>query len=157
MSSGCFPSVSLPVPHSHMGFFQRIPGTDGPGRPVIVNWQGDGNFELEVVGESHYQAAFEAICGPRCEEGEDRIVVATLICDDKNLFDPNAVRVEVAGCAIGHLSREAALIYRALLQQCGYPGADAKCAARITGGWARGARGEGHYGVRLDILAPEAT
>jgi hypothetical protein len=35
---------------------------------------GPGTFSLPIVGESYYQDALKAICGPRKEEGEEKIV-----------------------------------------------------------------------------------
>ena len=135
-----------------MGYFSRIFGTEGPSG-ATAKWEGDGRFETLVVGESHYQDALEAICGPRCEEGEDREVTATLICDDANSFDANAVRVDIDGRTVGHLSRDSAALYRAHLREKGFGKSPATCTARITGGWARGPRGAGHYGVAPDVLS----
>jgi hypothetical protein len=55
---------------------------------------GDGEFLTEVVGESNYQRALETICGGRCEEGHNKHVVATLVLEDSNRHDSNAVRVD---------------------------------------------------------------
>jgi len=113
--------------------------------------QGSGAFALAIVGESHYQEALEAICGPRSDEGEDRRVEARLVLEDDNPYDSMAVRVDIQGLTVGYLSREHARQYRTRLGNAGHAGADAYCKARIRGGWDRGERGHGYYGVYLDL------
>ncbi len=114
--------------------------------------KGDGDFDMEVVGESHYQKNFEFICGPRSKNGEERKVEAALVPDPKNLFDPNAVRVEVQGRIVGHLSREIAKNFRELLHKFGIPADTILLVdAEIRGGWKRSDDDEGNYGIRLDM------
>jgi hypothetical protein len=118
----------------------------------VVRLPGPGLFALEVKGESHYQKNLEAICGPRTDEGEDRQVIATLIGEDDNRADPNAVRVEIAGYQVGYLSKPDAVGYRQALRVAGYPVLPvASCDARIRGGWQRRNGDTGHYGVWLDV------
>ena len=54
-----------------MGFFSRLFGfgQSSPGsRPGIsAHLRGSGAFALPIVGESHYQEALGAICGPRSD------------------------------------------------------------------------------------------
>ena len=45
---------------------------------------GDGSYRVEVVGESHYQEALEAICGGRTEEGARQECTATLVPEPTN-------------------------------------------------------------------------
>jgi HIRAN domain-containing protein len=122
-----------------------------PRSGMLATLPGPGTFQIEVVGESHYQGALQAVCGPRCPEGEDRFVRATLVHEDSNAHDPKAVRVDIQGQTVGYLSRETARLYRAQLRQAGHPGITAGCAARIRGGWDRGGGDQGHYGVWLDL------
>lgn len=120
------------------------------GRPEVVGINGNGEFELDVVGESHYQAALEKICGPRKEKGENRIVQARLILDDHNPKDKQAVRIEIDGLLVGHLPHDAARSFRAELKRKGHASAIGTCRAKIKGGWQR--KGStGSYGVFLDI------
>lgn len=138
-----------------MGFFARLFGAAQsqaqvpPGMRAYL--EGPGTFALPVVGESHYQRALETICGPRSDEGEDRRVEARLVLEDDNSYDPLAVRVDIEGLTVGYLSREHARQYRARLGKAGYAHADAYCRARIRGGWDRGDRGKGYYGVYRDL------
>ena len=69
-----------------MGFFSRLFGfgQSPPGSPpqgMRAHPRGSGAFALPIVGESHYQEAIEAICGPRSDEGEDRRVEAHLVLE----------------------------------------------------------------------------
>src|SRR5882724_1380674 len=139
-----------------MGFFSRLfgfgqspPGSPPPGMSAYL--RGSGEFALPIVGESYYQEALEAICGPRSEEGEDRPVEVRLILENDNPHDSMAVRVDIPGQTVGHLSRDHARQYRKQLERAGYASTDAYCDARIRGGWDRGDGDQGHYGVYLDL------
>ena len=118
---------------------------------ISVKLKGDGSFDVEVVGESHYQTALESICGPRTRDSTSKHVEAVLVLDDSNKYDPKAVRVEINGKIVGHLSREDAQTYRDKLDAMKRPGARATCAAHIVGGWDRGSGDRGSYGVYLDF------
>lgn len=140
-----------------MGFFGRLfgfgqPGPGSPPQGVRVHLRGSGAFALPIVGESHYQEALEAICGPRSVEGKDRRVVAHLVLEDDNPHDSMAVRVDIQGLTVGYLNREHARQYRNRLRKAGSHSADAYCDARIRGGWDRGEGRRGYYGVYLDLL-----
>jgi hypothetical protein len=109
-----------------------------------------GSFTIEVVGESSYQSALERICGGCSENGVEKYVVATLVPEDSNPYDENAVRVDIVGTTIGYLSRHAAKIYRKRLKE--EPATTPReCRAVIRGGWDRGRDDRGHFGVRLDL------
>lgn len=111
--------------------------------PIKV--EGTGTFATNVAGESFYQDTLEAIAGHRTEHGWDLPAEATLICENTNLYDPKAVRVEIFGRLVGYLSRERARRHRQRFGQ-----RIVHCAARIVGGWKDG-RGSGDFGVRLDL------
>jgi hypothetical protein len=59
--------------------------------------------------------------------------------------DDQAVKVVIRGHQVGYLSRADARRYRAM------PTAPAQVPALVVGGWDRGDRGVGHYGVRLSL------
>lgn len=119
----------------------------------VVPLDGPGTFRLAVVGESSYQGALEHICGPRCEEGEHRVVDAVLVPEKGNKFDDQAVYVEIAGRKVGYLTKEHARGLRSLLAN--RSGTRAACRAEIRGGWSRDDGGDlGHYGVWLDVNLP---
>lgn len=118
-------------------------------RPVFV--RGTGEYGYDVVGESNYQQALEAICGGRTEVSANELVEAVLLCEDSNPYERQAVRVDVQGRTVGYLSRPDAWDFRRFLAESGCPGHPAVCAAVIRGGWYRDAADFGHYGVKLDL------
>jgi hypothetical protein len=120
-------------------------------QPSVLRLPGFGAFALEAVGESHHQAALERIAGGRGPDGVDTMVDATLVYEDNNPYDSDAIRVEIAGVTIGYLSREHAREYRRQMATAGHTGATAVCAANIRGGWYRGDDDQGNFGVRLDV------
>ena len=117
-------------------------------------WRGSGDFDFEVVGESHYQDALTSICGGYCEEGHEYACTATIIPEQNNRYDKNAVAIYIRGQKVAHLSREDAAEYRADLRSAGLGLVAVECDAMIVGGWDRGARGMGHFGVKLDLDLP---
>jgi HIRAN domain len=110
-----------------------------------------GSVPLEVVGESHRQDALWGIAGGRSTEHVRQRVMAVLIPETTNEYDPNAISVWVNGLQVGFLSRENAARYRpgllALWQQhkkpIGLEGA-------IVGGGRRPDGEIGYLGVFLD-------
>ena len=112
---------------------------------------GPGTFQIEVVGESHYQRTLESICGGRSEDGANKIAQATVILEDDNPHDNRAVRVDIDGQTVGYLPRESARVYRRKLKEAGYPRLTGTCSAVIRGGWDRGGDDRGYFGVWLDL------
>jgi hypothetical protein len=110
-----------------------------------------GSVALEVVGESHRQDALWGIVGGRSTEHVRQEVVAVLIPETTNEYDPNAISVWVNGLQVGFLSRENAARYRpglvALWQQHGKPVA---LQGTIVGGGRRPDGDIGYLGVFLD-------
>jgi hypothetical protein len=118
----------------------------------VVTLTGSGDFGLEVMSVAFYEDNLERICGPRTDQGENRIVPARLVLEDTNPKDPEAVRVEVNDLQVGYLNRSFAHQYRQQLKQTGHPRAIGVCSAKITGGWKRkSGKRAGLYEVWLDI------
>lgn len=114
---------------------------------------GDGTYEQEIVGESHYQDALERLAGGRSERGAHVEVRAELVLEDDNPYDGQAVAVMIGGEIVGHLDRGMARAVRAKLAAAGAPRDwPIHCAAVIVGGWSRD-RGTnvGSFGVKLDF------
>ncbi|PTL78675.1 HIRAN domain-containing protein [Vitiosangium sp. GDMCC 1.1324] len=109
---------------------------------------------VHVVGESHYQPALERLAGGRSDESVRVDVVATLKREPDNRYDTNAVVVLIEGRQVGYLSREDAPVFQPLLKEMEARGEVATCSAVIVGGWDRGARGKGSFGVRLRLARP---
>lgn len=89
----------------------------------------DGDFLLEVVGESNYQSDIQ-----RALEfgGED--TVALLVPEPDNPYDPNAVAVYVCGLKVGYLARSHAACYQqGLMAVQSREGKPVACRAEIVG------------------------
>lgn len=121
--------------------------------PVVVaaNLPGPGTFEFDIVGESHYQDALEAICGGRTEESAEQSAEAVLVLEDSNPHDNMAVRVDIGGNTVGYLSKSNARAYRRQLRELGHPNITCKCKAMVVGGWERPGGDVGSFGVKLDL------
>lgn len=141
-----------------MGFLSWLFGkTETPSNSVLpenVNFvRGPGEYKFDIVGESHYQAALEKICGPRKEDGEQKRVFAFIYLEDSNPYDKFAVRIDIEGNTVGYMSKKGARSFRRQLKKANIPdnGLDLACYAEIRGGWDCGGGDKGHYGVWLDI------
>ena len=130
---------------------QRRKGNQASIRGQDVFLSGPDLFEIDVVGESHYQEALEFMCGGKSRKGADLVVLATLTCEGNNPHDPNAVRVDIGKFTVGHLDRINAQEFRQRLVQAGAAGCMAYCRARIVGGWYKSAEDQGYFGVKLDL------
>jgi hypothetical protein len=109
-----------------------------------------GHEDLEVVGESHYQENLWRLASPRRPGERVRCPVhASLVAEDGNPYDANAVAVWVQGLKVGHLSRDDARRYRpGLLDQQDRHGQPIALAGVITDGGIR-EDGPGRLGVFL--------
>lgn len=126
-------------------------GSAGEGGTLWV--LGDGSYSIGAVGESNYQEALEEVAGGRKPRGVNKRVNAELKLEDDNPHDSNAVAVLIEGHKVGYLSRSHAQGFR---EEAGRGLESARrilCRARIRGGWNRGPRDRGHFGVTLDIGA----
>lgn len=114
-----------------------------------------GDYSCEVVGESHYQGALERIVGGRTEDSANYRCVAQIVPEPTNRHDRNAMRIDIEGKTVGYLSRWDAKTLRKMLRKQRVDG-PVSANAIIIGGWARGKRDVGHFGVRLDVPLDEA-
>ena len=112
---------------------------------------GDGRFQCEVVGESHYQMAIKSVAGGYTEEGHRLRTTAILSFEDDNPHDSNAVCVRIEGKRVGYLARKTASSFRRGLQAAAPGFVEFECDALIVGGWDRGDGDRGYFGVRLDL------
>jgi hypothetical protein len=112
---------------------------------------GPGTYLADIVGESHYQDALDAICGGKTERGHHKIVKALLVCENNNPADNQAIRVDIEGKTVGYVSRLNARRIRRQLIKGGFAGLTGLCSAKIVGGWDRGGEDTGYYGVKLDL------
>ena len=116
-----------------------------------ISLSGPGLFQVDIVGESHYQDALEFLCGGKSRDSADLIVLVSLICEENNPQDHNAVRVDVGKFTVGYLDRVNAQEFRQRLIEAGFAGSTALCRARIVGGWYRSDEDQGYFGVKLDL------
>lgn len=133
-----------------MGFLRGLFGGPRITGTVMLN----GGREVEVVGESHYQKTLERAAGGRQREGVRVEVVATLVPEPSNKHDRNAIAVQVEGQTVGYLRREMAGSYGPLMRRLRDEGLLAQCSATIVGGWDRGWRDRGDFGIWLDLATP---
>lgn len=110
-----------------------------------VTIPGPGAFALNVVGVSQYQRVLEAAA----EAGG--AVEATLVLEDDNQYDDQAVAVHIGGQRAGYLSRADARLYRADLAAAGQPDIRVRCKAKIAGGFETRDGARAHFGLRLDL------
>jgi HIRAN domain len=132
-----------------VGFFKRL--SDKVVGPELEPLLLPGGKAVQVVGESYYQDALDAICGGKCEEGHQLMCRAELRPEPDNDYDKRAVGVYVDGRKVGHLSRADAKMRQSKLLALHSQGKRPMCGALISGGWFRGRGDEGHYGIRLDL------
>lgn len=105
-------------------------------------------FDIVVVGVQFYQKVLEKICGGKAGGGIEVLAQAEIIPYDDNPYDDCAVRIEIEGETVGHLSRKNARKWRSkMISEC-FSGA-VTCPAKII--WDSSAEKEGSYGVWLDI------
>lgn len=127
---------------------------------VAPDWWGTptlaaGDGALSVVGESHYQAALEAVAQGRTVDGcRVSRVMAQLVREPRNVHDRNAVRVDVGGRPVGYVPREIAPRLHHVLDHLTAHGFPATCRAELTGGWSRGWHDEGSIGCELHVADP---
>lgn len=119
-------------------------------RPV-GSVEGNGRFQIDVVGESNYQDALNQIVGPKDETSVELVVEAVLVPEPENPYDANAVAVFIHSFQVGYLSRRNAKIWNVELEAMGVDGCALRVSAMITGGWKRPDGHEGDFGVKLDL------
>lgn len=109
--------------------------------PKTLHWSDGGAFDGEIVGESNYQKDLKRLAG-----GERRKqTTARLVCESNNPYDKQAVKVEIGGKTVGHLSREDARAHRRKLESMKAASAIVETPAVIVTG------SEGVCGVYLDL------
>jgi len=115
---------------------------------------GPGLFELEVVGESHFQKNLQTILGRfESDTMSDRVTqraTARIVSEPTNKHDPNALRVFIEDLLVGYVDRTRAARIRKQLAHAGYDSIDATCSSIIVGGFNPQLRSV-LYGVKLDI------
>jgi len=109
---------------------------------------GPGTFSVEVVGASRRQ---HVLAQAVADKGRGAIVEASLVLEDSNPHDANAVAVHLNGQLCGYLRRADAEIYRANLAAAGDARLTVRCKAKIVGGFETESGERASYGLRLDL------
>lgn len=123
-------------------------------RPIPANvytWPELGEFDFDIVGESHYRSNLRKIAGEHGPDGPDVIFTAYIVPEDNNEFDDKAVRVDAEGMTIGYFDRDAARSFRRRLGAQKLTGQTTSCKATLKGGHLLDNGRKAHYGVLLDI------
>lgn len=117
-------------------------------RPVYTSAASSQAFDVTVVGVHYYQETLQRICDNKHEEGKVVLKQAAVVPENDNPEDANAVRVEIDGETVGHLSRRNASVWRGRAISDKSSGA-VRCQAKIV--WDRRYVPEGSYMVLLDM------
>jgi hypothetical protein len=133
-----------------MRFFSKLFGEK---EKVFI--EGDGGFDLEVVGESNYQKHLKKLCGGYSKEGSRTEVIAELHYENNNPHDKLAIRVDINGKTAGYLPREDARFYRKRVRKAGHEGIIISCNGKIFGGKKLGLFKKTFFGVWLDLPIDE--
>ena len=115
---------------------------------------------VQVAGTSYRQKALRKIAGKKTEDGFDLPVTAALVPEPSNEHDRNAVSVQIDGALVGYLPRDlAAEAQPDLIEFRKRTRRHVAVNGRIVGGWKRGRKDEGDYGVRVyfDVTALNQT
>ena len=112
---------------------------------------GDGQYDLRVVEESHYQRHLNVLSGRYSKKGGDRELRAKLHYENTNPYDKKAIRVVIDGGTVGYLSREDARLFRESIEKVRPEGLIISCDAEIIGGKRVGIFKKTDFGVLLDL------
>ena len=134
-----------------MGILSRLFGerTSGKLPPPTTRIPGSGRFAAEVIGEARHTADLARILETAGAGGDEGVVEATLVIEDDDPHQTNAVPVQIAGCLVGYLSRATAQSCRALFSTAAGSGRTVTCTAKV-----RRLRGDGEptrFQVQLDL------
>lgn len=120
-------------------------------RAAASAWPAIGDYRVEVVGESMYQAPLIAAARGKATGPLGISCKVQLLCEPKNPFDANAVAVLIKRQKVGYLSRADARAFRKRLGETGNPVRTTTCSAIIRGGGVRDDGERMFYGVWLDL------
>jgi hypothetical protein len=113
---------------------EQRPHVKPQARAVARHWENNGYREVEVVGESNYQAQLTRIVGNPNDDGVDVPCLALLVPEPTNPYDRNAVRVDIDGGTVGYLARQDAVLFKQRLDSHGLSDATTSAPAVVLGG-----------------------
>lgn len=115
----------------------------------VLPWEGDGEFETQVEGESLYQDALLSIVGEKTEESQEFEARAVLAPEEFNGNRLYAVMID--GKKVGYLESAMTVVLNEMVARNNLGVVAFEVDAMITGGWKR-AGSEGMFGVVLDLV-----
>ena len=83
-----------------------------PADGTYIVIKSSGNFSTDIAGESHY---FDVISRATHRRIGHHLMLAEIIREPENKFDPNAVRVEIDSRTVGYIPRKEAPSFHPLL------------------------------------------
>ena len=105
-----------------------------PDAAPALHWSDGGRFMVEVMTESRYQPTLQALAGAHGEQASAAPYLATMMLDDHNAYENEAVAVFIAGRMVGYLSPKAAVRFRELLRKKEAKGQLSTVDAQVRGG-----------------------
>jgi hypothetical protein len=142
--------------------FRRLFGQRSPQLTPRIpsNYQflarGDGEHTVQVVGESNYQGNLRWAANGTNKDGPNNPrVYAEVIPEPGNRYDPNAVKIQVAGRLVGYLARADAAAYQVHLLAMAAAGSVPACEARIKGGYVTSDGYVASLGIELYLGRPD--
>jgi hypothetical protein len=105
-----------------------------PDSAPALHWSDDGRFMVELINESRYQQTLQALAGQHGDAAAAAPYLATLMPDDRNAYENEAVAVFLAGRLAGYLAPKAAIKLRELLRKKEAAGQLSTCDAQVRGG-----------------------
>jgi len=105
-----------------------------PDSAPVLHWSDGGRFMVEVMNESRYQPTLRALAGEHGDNAAAAPYVATLMPDDRNAYENEAVAVFIEGRMVGYLSQKASLKFRELLRKKEASGQLSTVDAQVRGG-----------------------
>lgn len=118
--------------------------------PRTPHWQPARHFQTHVIGTSFYRPALKALAQNAGEQPAFALFTASLVLDDSNVSDSNAVAVFHEAEKIGHLAAPMAVAYRAKLDAA-LPGCRIATADALVRNGQMSAEKAYEYSVLLDL------
>jgi hypothetical protein len=106
---------------------------------------------VPVVGEASYQDALLDVADGRAGQGSrNRLVVATLLPEPDNPYDPQAISVEINQRTVGYIPADSTEPFHKVIRTLANRDLSALARAHLTGGWSGGQNASaGAIGVEL--------
>jgi hypothetical protein len=124
--------------------------TDMTALPKYAHWEATGTFKIAVVGTSYYRDEIASIAQNPVTVSAMVTCLASLILDNRNPGDANAVRIVIDRRTVGYLPKEFAKSYRSYIADLPGHIHHVSAAAAITNGLKVGDNTY-DYTIELDI------